>query len=72
MTKKIQKNLLVQVFNEKNRIIKLFEKIKLASSALLKLTQDTNDSSASGSQSGPQSQKEQLNKDSVYVILDQV
>lgn len=52
-------------------IYNYIQNLKLASSALLKLTQDNTESGA-GNQNGAQSQKEQLNRDSVYVILDQV
>ena len=43
----------------------------MASSALLKLTQDNNESS-NGNSNQSTTQKEQINRDSVYIILDQV
>jgi NCK-associated protein 1 len=52
---------------------RLTEFLALASSALLKLTQDTNDTNGSSSnQNSAISQKEQTNRDSVYIILDQI
>jgi hypothetical protein len=44
----------------------------LASSALLKLTQDNQESNGANGQSGALAQREQINKDSVFIILDQL
>jgi hypothetical protein len=47
--------------------------LKLASSALLKLTQDNVEvGNGNNAQNGANTQREQTNKDSVYIILDQV
>ncbi len=51
----------------------IFNDFQLASSALLKLTQDSSEANGnSASQNTTMSQKEQTNRDSVYIILDQV
>ncbi|CAF1006447.1 unnamed protein product [Brachionus calyciflorus] len=57
---------------QRNVQSRLTEFLALASSALLKLSLDVEVNNGAAGQNGVLSQKEQLNRDSVYIILDQI